>query len=62
MRNKAKVCMNLFIALRVVSSCQLRSPEKDGVWVADVRSAIQKETPVSMKEDVEGIEYIPSFG
>lgn len=59
MRNKAKVCMNLFIALLVVSSCQLRSPEKDGVWVADVRSAIQKETPVSMKEDVEGIEYIP---
>lgn len=59
MRNKAKVCMNLFIALLVVSSCQLRSPEKEGVWVADVRSAIQKETPVSMKEDVEGIEYIP---
>lgn len=59
MRNKAKVCMNLFIALLIVSSCQLKSSEKDGVWVADVRSAMQKETPVSMKEDVAGIEYIP---
>lgn len=59
MKNKAKVGMNLFITLLTVSSCQLKSPEKQEVWVADVRSAIQKETPFSMKDDVEGIEYIP---
>lgn len=59
MRNKAKVCMNLFITLLIVSSCQLKSPEKQEILVADVRSAIREATLLSMKEDVEGIEYIP---
>lgn len=35
MRNKAKVGMNLFIALLIVSSCLLKSSEKQEVWVAD---------------------------
>lgn len=59
MKNKAQVWMGLFIALQVLSSCHSKSSHTDGMWVADIRSAIGKETPVSMKEDVESIEYIP---
>ena len=29
------------------------------IWTVDVRSAMEKESPFSMKEDVESIEYIP---
>lgn len=59
MRNKVQVWLGAFVALLLLGSCQSESRQSDGVWMVDVRSAIQKETPFSMKEDVTGIEYIP---
>mgnify|MGYP001251131227 FL=1 len=37
----------------------IRFFRKEDVWVADVRSAMEQNTPFSMKDDVMGIEYIP---
>ena len=37
----------------------IRFFRKEGFWVADVRSAMEQNTPFSMKDDVMGIEYIP---
>lgn len=43
----------------ILGACQSASLEKKDVWVADVRSAMEQNTPFSMKDDVMGIEYIP---
>ena len=59
MKNKVKVLMGALLALLTLGACQSFSSKKDEVWVADVRSAMTKDTPFSMKEDVVGIEYIP---
>lgn len=59
MKNKVKVLMGTLLALLTLGACQSFSSKKDEVWVADVRSAMTKDTPFSMKEDVVGIEYIP---
>lgn len=59
MKSKVKVWMGALLALLTLGACQSLSSKKDGVWVADVRSAIEKDSPFSMKEDVMGIEYIP---
>lgn len=60
MKNEKKVCIGIFVAfILLLSSCQSGNTQVDGVWVADVREAIQTKTPISMKEDVESIEYIP---
>ena len=59
MKNKVKVLMVALLALLTLGACQSFSSKKDEVWWADVRSAMTKDTPFSMKEDVVGIEYIP---
>lgn len=59
MKNKGWVWFGFFLAIQIMSSCRFGSSPAEGVWIVDVRSAMEKETPFSMKEDVEGIEYIP---
>lgn len=59
MKNKCKLWLSLFLALQIFTSCRQAASESQGMWVADVRTALAKETPISMKEDVTGIEYIP---
>lgn len=59
MKNKVRVWLSIWVALQVMSSCRSGSSQTEGVWVADIRSAMEKETSISMKEDVIGIEYIP---
>ena len=48
-------CFNS-VDIRRMPICFFR---KKDVWVADVRSAMEQNTPFSMKDDVMGIEYIP---
>lgn len=59
MKNKEQIELGLVLILLALISCRSGSLQKDGIWKVEVRSAIQKETPISMAEDVEGIEYIP---
>lgn len=59
MKNETKVWLGISIILLFLTSCQSGPLQKDGVWNVDLRSAIQKEIPISMAEDVTGVEYIP---
>ena len=59
MKNKAQVWIGVVLTLLILGACQSASLEKKDVWVADVRSAMEQNTPFSMKDDVMGIEYIP---
>ena len=49
--------------LLLASFCGACSSDKhtsaNGIWTVDVRSAMEKESSFSMKEEVESIEYIP---
>ena len=40
-------------------ACQPKSSSLSECPIVNVRSALQKETPISMKEDVVSIQYIP---
>lgn len=53
MKNEKKVCIGIFIAFSLLfTSCHSGSITKGGVWIADVRKAIQTETPISIKKMV----------
>ena len=54
-----KCFLLLYLCFEILGACQSASLEKKDVWVADVRSAMEQNTPFSMKDDVMGIEYIP---
>ena len=59
MKNKAQVWIGVVLTLLILGACQSASLEKKDVWVADVRSAMEQNTPFLMKDDVMGTEYIP---
>lgn len=42
----------------LLTGCQ-NQPSARHLWVADVREAIRTETPVSLKEDVASVSYVP---
>ena len=52
MKNKAQVWIGVVLTLLILGACQSASLEKKDVWVADVRSAMEQNTPFSMKDDV----------
>lgn len=59
MKNKFQAWLGVFLVLQVISSCSPSPSQTEEIWTVDIRTALQKETPVSIKEDVAGIEYIP---
>lgn len=55
-----KETLSILITVMLCCGCSPQhSPMNVGVLIADVRSAIQTESPFSMKDDVKSIEYIP---
>lgn len=59
MKSKAQIGLGIITILLNLVACQSGSLQKAGVWKVDLRPVIQKETPISMAEDISGIEYIP---
>ena len=51
MKNKAQVWIGVVLTLLILGACQSASLEKKDVWVADVRSAMEQNTPFSMKDE-----------
>ena len=55
-----KEIINLLLLASFCGACSSdKHTSTNGIWTVDVRSAMEKESPFSMKEDVESIEYIP---
>lgn len=56
---KKETLLPLITVILCCACSSQHSPMNDGLLIADVRLAIQTESPFSMKDDVQSIEYIP---